>query len=63
MAAALRMLEEGRERGFACSCGGGWTRFSPVIGAPCNFFLRLEKPWAEMVSAGSETLFFFDQIT
>ena len=43
-----------------------WRRVDKVFTSDwrtLQFFLRLEKLWAEMVSAGSESLFFFVQIT
>ena len=43
-----------------------WRRVDKVFTSDwrtLQFFLRLEKLWAEMVSAGSESLFLFDQIT
>ena len=43
-----------------------WRRVDRVFTSDwrtLQFFLGLEKLWSEMVSAGSETLFFFVQIT
>ena len=43
-----------------------WRRVDKVFTSDwrtLQFFLRLEKLWSEMVSAGPESLFFFVQIT